>query len=97
MIQQQGDSRIVVELAGVQDTAGQAPDRRQATLEYHAADPIRPPRSKPSAPVVPPDSRLYHDRHGRPVLLKKKVIVTGDELVGATAQPISAPARRRWR
>ena len=89
VIQQQGDSRIVVELAGVQDTAlAKRLIGATATLEYHAADPdptaaIEAERTG----VVPPDSRLYHDRHGRPVLLKKKVIVTGDELVGATAQP----------
>ena len=89
VIQQQGDSRIVVELAGVQDTAqAKRLIGATATLEYHAADPDPTAAAEAERTgVVPPDSRLYHDRHGRPVLLKKKVIVTGDELVGATAQP----------
>jgi len=89
VIQQQGESRIVVELAGVQDTADAK--RRlgaTATLEYHPSDPNPTAAAEAERTgVVPPDSKLYHMRDGRPVLLKKKIIATGDELVDASAQP----------
>jgi preprotein translocase subunit SecD len=89
VIQQQGESRIVVELAGVQDTADAK--RRlgaTATLEYHPSDPNPTAAAEAERTgVTPPDSKLYHMRDGRPVLLKKKIIATGDELVDASAQP----------
>jgi len=84
LIQRQGEDRIVVELPGVQDTA-QAKRMIGATasLEYRmvvegdAYDAVRTGR-------VPPQARLYRDRNGAPVLLNKRVIVTGDQMVAAT-------------
>ncbi|HET8900218.1 MAG TPA: protein translocase subunit SecD [Rhodanobacteraceae bacterium] len=86
LIQQQGANHIVVELAGVQDTA-QAKKIIGATaqLEYRAGDPDVNPLDAERTGNVPPDDRLYHMRDGRPVVLKKKVIVTGDELVDASS------------
>jgi preprotein translocase subunit SecD len=86
LIQQQGESHIVVELAGVQDTT-QAKKiiGATATLEYRAGDPDVNPLDAERTGNVPPDDRLYHMRDGRPVVLKKKVIVTGDELVDAAS------------
>ncbi|MGA7296882.1 MAG: protein translocase subunit SecD [Rhodanobacteraceae bacterium] len=86
IIQQQGEDHIVVELAGVQDTA-QAKKiiGATATLEYRAGDPDGNPLEAERTGKVPPQDRLYHMRDGRPVLLKKKVIVTGDELVDAAS------------
>ncbi|MGB8715354.1 MAG: protein translocase subunit SecD [Rhodanobacteraceae bacterium] len=86
IIQQQGEDHIVVELAGVQDTA-QAKKiiGATATLEYRAGDPDGNPLEAERSGKVPPQDRLYHMRNGRPVLLKKKVIVTGDELVDAAS------------
>jgi len=85
VIQQQGDDRIVVQLPGVQDTA-KAKEilGRTATLEImlvdeeHEADAAR-------TGLVPPGSKLYKDRRGRPILLKKQVIYSGDNIVDAAA------------
>ncbi|MDN5924812.1 MAG: protein translocase subunit SecD, partial [Xanthomonadales bacterium] len=86
IIQQQGDSRIVVELAGVQDTAqAKKVIGAIATLEYRAGDPDVNPLEAERTGNVPPDDRLYHMRDGRPVVLKKKIIVTGDELADASS------------
>ncbi|MGH8171639.1 MAG: protein translocase subunit SecD [Rhodanobacteraceae bacterium] len=94
LIQQQGDTRIVVELAGVQDP-GEAKKilGATATLEYHAQDQATNPMDAERTGQVPPDSRLYHRRErgadGKPIpiVLKKKVIVGGDELVDASSAP----------
>ncbi|HLI18003.1 MAG TPA: protein translocase subunit SecD, partial [Rhodanobacteraceae bacterium] len=83
---QQGESRIVVELPGVQDTA--AAKRALgavATLEYHADDPNVNPQEAAQTGNVPPDDRLYYMKDGTPVVLKKRVIVSGDELEDASA------------
>jgi len=92
LIQQQGSNRIVVELPGVQDTAEAIKILgAQATLEYHAVDESTNPIEAEQTGIVPPDSRLYHrqrlggDGKPMPVVLKKKVIVGGDELVDASA------------
>ena len=88
LIQQQGANRIVVELAGVQDTAeAKKMLGATATLEYRAG--YGTPQEAVQAAktgIVPPEARLYYGRDGRPYLLSKKVIATGDELVNATSQ-----------
>lgn len=85
LIQQQGQSRIVVELPGVQDTAeAKRVLGAVATLEYHADDPNVNPQEAARTGNVPPDDRLYYMKDGRPVVLKKRVIVSGDELVDAS-------------
>ena len=85
LIQQQGDSRIVVELPGVQDTAeAKRVLGAVATLEYHANDENVNPVEAERTGNVPPEDRLYHDKDGRPVVLKKKILVSGDELVDAS-------------
>jgi preprotein translocase subunit SecD len=89
IIQQQGDTRIVVELPGLQDTAAAKKVLgATATLEYRAVDMVNDPAVAESTGRIPPDSQLYHMRDtGAPILLKKKIIVSGDELVDASAQP----------
>lgn len=85
LIQQQGASRIVVQLPGVQDTA--AAKRilgATATLEYRAVDEENSVADA-LAGRVPPESRLYRTRDGRDVLLRKRVIATGDQLLDAAA------------
>ncbi|GAA0703808.1 preprotein translocase subunit SecD [Dyella sp. SG562] len=87
IIQQQGDSRIIVELAGVQDTAeAKKLIGATATLEYRAGygTPQQAVDAKNTG-SVPPDARLYKDTRGNPVLLSKKIIVTGDQLVDASS------------
>ena len=83
VIQQQGDSRIVVQLPGVQDTvAAKNILGATATLEYRAVD-FRGSVEDALAGRVPVGSRLYYDRNGQPVLLRQQVIVTGDQIVNA--------------
>jgi preprotein translocase subunit SecD len=94
LIQQQGSNRIVVELPGVQDTAEATIILgATATLEYHAVDEAANPIEVEKSGNVPPESRLYHtqrlgpDGKPLPVVLKKRAIVSGDELIDATAMP----------
>lgn len=87
IIQRQGEDRIVVELPGVQDTA--AAKRMigaTATLEYRAVigDYSSAAEAQRSG-NVPPEAKLYTRRdNGAPVLLSKRVIVTGDQMVTAS-------------
>ena len=85
VIQRQGEDRLVVQLPGVQDTAkAKEIIGRTATLEImmvdeeHSLDAAR-------TGVIPPGSKLYKDRRGRPILLKKQVIYSGDNIVDAAA------------
>lgn len=94
VIQQQGESRIVVELPGVQDTAeAKKILGATATLEYHAVDENADAFEAERTGQVPPDDRLYYMRergpNGQkiPIVLKKKIIASGDELVDASSAP----------
>lgn len=82
VIQRQGDERIVVQLPGIQDPA-RAKDilGATATLEFRAVD-----DSVDAADgKVPAASRLYRFRDGGPILLKKRVIITGDYITSAAS------------
>ncbi|MGR9053241.1 MAG: protein translocase subunit SecD [Gammaproteobacteria bacterium] len=83
VIQQQGDSRIVVQLPGIQDTT-RAKEilGTTATLEYRLVD-LEHDVQKAVAGHVPPGSRLYYERNGTPILLDRRIIVTGDQIVDA--------------
>jgi len=85
IIQQQGDSRIVVQLPGVQDTT-RAKELlgTTATLEYRLVD-VEHDVQSAVAGHVPVGSRLYPDKNGKPVLLKRAVIVTGDQITDASS------------
>jgi preprotein translocase subunit SecD len=85
VIQQQGDSRIVVQLPGIQDSA-QAKRilSATATLEFRLVD-VEHSLQDALAGKLPPGSRLYKERNGKPVLLKKRVIITGDRITGASS------------
>lgn len=85
VIQQQGSSRIVVQLPGVQDTA-RAKEilGATATLEYRLVDGTHDVQ-KALAGQVPPGSRLYRERNGAPILLDRRVIVTGDQIIDAAS------------
>lgn len=87
VIQQQGLDRIVVQLPGVQDTA-KAKDilGRTATLEMRLVDESAEGRAAESgASAVPFGSERFLERDGRPVIVKKQVIITGESL--SDAQP----------
>ena len=85
VIQQQGLDRIVVQLPGVQDTA-KAKDilGRTATLEVRLVDESSEARSaEQTNGLVPFGSERYLERNGQPVIVKKQVILTGDNLTDA--------------
>jgi len=86
VIQQQGADRVVVQLPGVQDTV-QAKKiiGATATLEYRAVDEANDSFTAAQSGRIPPESRLYTDDAGNPVLLKKRLIVSGDQLIGASS------------
>ena len=85
VIQQQGLDRIVVQLPGVQDTA-KAKDilGRTATLEVRLVDESAEGRAaEAGAGPVPFGSERYLDRNGRPVIVRRQVVLTGDSLTDA--------------
>ena len=85
VIQQQGTDRIVVQLPGVQDTA-KAKDilGRTATLEIRMVDDSAEARSaENSNGVVPFGTERFLERNGQAVIVKKQVILTGENLTDA--------------
>jgi preprotein translocase subunit SecD len=87
VIQQQGLDRIVVQLPGVQDTA-KAKDilGRTATLEVRLVDESTEGRAAESGGgAVPFGAEKYLERDGRPVIVKREVLLTGENLTDAQA------------
>jgi preprotein translocase subunit SecD len=85
IIQQQGLDRIVVQLPGVQDTA-KAKDilGRTATLEIRMVEESAEARAAESgAGAVPFGAERYLDRSGQAVIVKRQVILTGENLTDA--------------
>ncbi len=84
-IQRQGEDRIVVELPGLQDTAeakrligATASLEFRAVVEGNAEDAVR-------SGTIPPEAKVYRVRDsGAPVLLNKRALVTGDQMVSAS-------------
>ena len=87
VIQQQGSSRIVVQLPGIQDTAGAKKILgATATLEFRMAEGTRADwLEAEQSGRTPLNAILYHERDGSPVLLNRRVIVTGDQIIDAAS------------
>ena len=85
IIQQQGENRIVVQLPGVQDTA-RAKEilGATATLEFRMVDLEHDPQQV-RAGKPPVGAKLYRNREGQPVLLKKQIMLTGDHIIDASS------------
>lgn len=85
LVQRQGASRIVVELPGVQDTA-RAKEilGATATLEFREVDDSADLAAAASG-RVPPGSEVKMTRDGRPVVLKKRVILGGSSITDASS------------
>ena len=85
-VQRQGSNRIAVQLPGVQDASevirllG-----KTATLEFRLVDQGNNPIDAQQSGHAPLGTKLYKERNGRPVLLKRDVIVTGEQLTNATS------------
>lgn len=85
VIEQQGSRRIVVELPGIQDTArAKQILGRTATLAVKMVDESHS-LAAAVAGNVPPGDKLYYDRYGHPILLKRHTIYSGDDIVDASA------------
>jgi len=85
VVQQQGENRIVVQLPGIQDTA-RAKEilGATATLEFRMA--VENADVQAALAGRPPvGTRLYKERNGSPILLKKRIIVTGDQIIDAAS------------
>lgn len=83
LVQRQGTDRIVVELPGIQDTAtAKEILGATATLEFHAGD-YETDVNDAIAGRLPSSSVVYKERDGTPVVVKKKIILTGNHIVDA--------------
>jgi preprotein translocase subunit SecD len=86
VVQRQGADRIVVQLPGIQDPAqAERVLGATATLEFRLVDEVNSPFEAEQRGRAPLGSALYTDRYGQPVLLRRDLIVTGDQLTGASA------------
>jgi preprotein translocase subunit SecD len=87
IVQRQGLDRINVQLPGVQNSA-EVKDilGKVATLEFRLEDMNNSAFQAVASGHAPLGSKLYtHTRFGRPILLKREVIATGDQLTSATS------------
>jgi len=86
IVARQGTDRIVIQLPGVQD-----PNEAirvlgaTATLEFRLVDEVADPYEAERTKRIPLGSKLYQRREGGPVLLKRDVIASGDQLTDATS------------
>jgi preprotein translocase subunit SecD len=86
VVQRQGLDRIVVQLPGVQDPAqAERVLGATATLEFRLVCDGENPLEAERRGRAPLGCELFYDRSGSPVLLKRRTIVTGDQLVDATS------------
>ncbi|AOM42874.1 protein-export membrane protein SecD [Xenorhabdus hominickii] len=85
LVQRQGADRIVVELPGIQDTA-RAKEilGATATLEFRLVN-SNIDQNAAQAGRIPADSELQYTRDGNPVVLYKRVILTGDHITDSTS------------
>jgi len=86
IIQQQGANRIVVQLPGVQDTA-RAKEilGATATLEFRLVDENNDPFQAKQSGRAPIGTLLYTERDGSPILLNRRVMLTGESIIDASS------------
>lgn len=86
LVQRQGMDRIVVQLPGVQDPAqAERVLGATATLEFRLVCDGQNALEAERRGRAPLGCELFSDRNGGPVLLKRRTIVSGDQLVDATS------------
>lgn len=85
IVQQQGESRVSVDLPGIQDTA-EAKNilGKTATLEFHLVDTTQDAGMAAREGMAPPDTHLFN-YHDQPVLLKNDIILRGSSVISATS------------
>ena len=86
VVQRQGLDRIVVQLPGVQDPSqAERVLGATATLEFRLVCEEENPLEAERRGRAPLGCELFYDRAGSPQLLKRRTIVTGDQLIDATS------------
>ncbi len=89
-VARQGVDRIAIQLPGLQNSAEVKKILgKTATLEFRMVDENNNPLEAAASGHVPLGSKLYYTREKQPVLLKREVVVTGDQLTDASFQPNS--------
>jgi preprotein translocase subunit SecD len=85
IVQQQGESRVSVDLPGIQDTA-EAKNilGKTATLEFRMVDVEHDAINAAREGMAPPDTHLYAYK-GQPILLKNQIVLRGSSIVAATS------------
>ncbi|MET0327399.1 MAG: protein translocase subunit SecD [Luteimonas sp.] len=88
VLQRQGEDRLVIQLPGLQDTAeAKRLIGATATLEFRA---VTGDENQAAAAVasgnIPADSRIYYNDAGQPLLLSRRILVQGDQLINANPQ-----------
>lgn len=95
VVQQQGATRIGVDLPGIQDAArAKQILGGTATLEFHLVDEDSDPQIAQQTGAIPVNSKLY-SLYGRPILLKRQVVLSGDAITSAVSsfdQQTATPA-----
>jgi preprotein translocase subunit SecD len=87
VVQRQGRDRILVQLPGVQDpTQAKRVLGSTATLEFHLVDTENDAAEADRRGRAPLGLELKKMKNGRPYLLRREVIVSGDQLVDASSQ-----------
>jgi preprotein translocase subunit SecD len=87
-VAQEGVDRIAIQLPGLQNSAEVKKILgKTATLEFRMVDESNNPLEAAATGRVPLGSKLYYTRNKQPVLLKRDVVVTGDQLTDASFQP----------
>ena len=85
IVQQSRKTRIVVELPGVKDTTrAKEIIGATATLEFKMVDEESDAYAAEESEQIMFNSKLYYDDAGQPVLLKRNVILTGENIVDAS-------------
>ncbi len=95
VVQQQGATRIAVDLPGIQDAArAKQILGGTATLQFYLVDQQNDPSIAKQTGVVPVTSKLY-TMDGQPILLKRQVVLSGDSITSAVSsfdQQTATPA-----
>jgi preprotein translocase subunit SecD len=88
VVQRQGQNRIAVQVPGVQDASEVVRLLgKVATLEFRLVDPVGSPLEAERTGRTPLGTKLFRQRDGTPVLLKRDVIATGEQLIDASFAP----------
>ena len=95
VVQQQGATRVAVDLPGIQDAArAKQILGGTATLQFHLVDQENDAQIAKQTGAVPMGSKLFM-MDGRPILLKRQVVLSGDSITSAVSsfdQQTATPA-----